>query len=318
MKKYILKRMLILIPTFFGITILVYIISSMAPGSPLDILLGDAQITAADLERRKVELGLDQPVIIQYFKWLSGLLKGNFGTSYRTNIAVLDMILERLGPTLLLTVSATILSILIGIPLGVMSAYKPYSAWDYISSGLAFVGSATPNFFAGLVFIYIFAVKLGILPLGGMYDSTGNRSIGSLALHLIMPAVVFSIQQIGSIVRQTRGSVLEVLQEDYITMARAKGIIESSVIIKHALRNSLIPVVTVISSMLPYIIGGAVVTEQIFAWPGLGSLMVQSINARDYPTIMGVATFIAIVVLVGNFIADIIYGILDPKIRYSR
>lgn len=318
MKKYILRRMLILIPTFFGITILVYIISSMAPGSPLDILLNNAHITEADIETQKVVLGLDQPVIIQYFRWLAGLLQGNLGMSYRTSTPVLGMILERLGPTLLLTVSATILSILIAIPLGVMSGYKPYSAWDYFSSGFAFIASATPNFFVGLVLIYIFTIKSRILPMGGMYDSTGSRAISSLALHLILPVIVFSIQQIGSIVRQTRGSVLEVLQEDYIKMARAKGIKESSIIIKHALRNSLIPVVTVISSMLPYIIGGAVVTEQVFAWPGLGSLMVQSINARDYPTIMGISVFIAIVVLIGNFIADIIYGILDPKIRNSR
>jgi len=318
MKNYLIKRFIILIPTFFGITILVYIISTLAPGSPLDLLLGDSQVTAADIERKANELGLNEPVLIQYFHWLSGLLKGNFGISFRTNTPVLGMIMERLGPTLLLTVTATILSIFIAVPLGVMSAYKPYSLWDYISSGLAFIGTATPNFFVGLILIYIFAVNLGILPLGGMYDSSGMRHVSSLLKHLIMPVIVFSLQQVGSILRQTRGSVIEVLQEDFITMSRAKGLTEFEIILKHVLRNALIPVVTVISSMMPYIIGGAVVTEQIFSWPGLGSLMVQSINARDYPTIMGVATFIAIVVLLGNFIADLIYGALDPKISHNR
>ncbi len=318
MKKYILKRFLIAIPTFFGITVLVYFISSMAPGSPIEMMLSDPLITAEEVERMRHQMGLDQPVIIQYFWWLAELLKGNLGTSYRTSQPVLAMILERLGPTLLLTLSATVFSVLVAIPLGIMSAYKPYSGWDYISSGLSFVGSSTPNFFAGLILIYVFAVNLKVLPLGGMYESSGNKTFSSLLVHLIMPMLVLSIQQIGSILRQTRGSMMEVLQEDYVRTARAKGLNERTVIVKHALRNALIPVVTVLSSMIPFVIGGAVVTEQIFGWPGLGSLMVQSINSRDYPAIMGITVFIAFVVLVGNILTDIVYGMLDPKVRHSR
>lgn len=319
MKKYILKRLLIAIPTFFGITILVYCISAMAPGSPIEMILGSVTgISEADVEALRHELGLDQPVIVQYFIWLGNLLQGNLGTSYRNYQPVLAMVLERVGPTLLLTLSATAFSLLVAIPLGIMSAYKPYSGWDYISSGFSFVGASMPNFFAGLVLMYFLAVKTQILPMGGMYNNANDKSLGSLLIHLIMPLLVLSIQQIGSILRQTRGSMLEVLQEDYIRTARAKGLSEGRVIVKHALRNALIPVVTVLVNMLPFIIGGAVVTEQIFGWPGLGSLMVTSINARDYPTIMGISVFIAVVVLLGNIIADIVYGLLDPKIRHSR
>lgn len=318
MKKYVLKRLLIAIPTFFGITVLVYFISSMATGSPVEMMLGSSMVTAADVEALRHELGLDQPVYIQYLKWLGQLLQGNFGMSYRSSQPVLDMIMGRIGPTLLLTLSATAFSVLVAVPLGIMSAYKPYSGWDYISSGLSFIGSSMPNFFAGLVLIYLLAVKAKVLPMGGMYDSSGNRSLGSLLLHMIMPLLVLAIQQIGSILRQTRGSMLEVLNEDYIRTARAKGLGEGRVVVKHALRNALIPVVTVLANMLPFIIGGAVVTEQIFGWPGIGSLMVTSINARDYPVIMGISVFVAMFVLIGNIIIDIIYGLLDPKIRHSR
>ncbi|WP_343209702.1 ABC transporter permease [Anaerolentibacter hominis] len=319
MKKYILKRLLIAIPTFFGITVLVYVISNMATGSPVAMILGgDTTITAADIQALEHELGLDQPVIVQYFRWLGQMFQGNLGMSYRSSQPVLGMIMERIGPTLLLTISATVFSMLIAIPLGIMSAYKPYTGWDYISSGLSFVGSSMPNFFAGLLLIYFFSVKLKLLPMGGMYDSAGNKTLGSLLIHMLMPMVVLAIQQIGNILRQTRGSMLEVLNEDYIRTARAKGLGEGRVVIKHALRNALIPVVTVLANNLPFIIGGAVVTEQIFGWPGLGSLMVTSINSRDYPTIMGISVFVAIFVLLGNILLDIVYGILDPKIRHSR
>ncbi|KAA3381974.1 ABC transporter permease, partial [Akkermansia muciniphila] len=263
-KKYIIKRLLIAIPTFLGITILVYILSSFASGSPLDMLLQNPYITPEEIERKRIEFGLDQPVIIQYFNWLKMLFQGNLGFSYRANLPVLDMILERLGPTLLLTFTATIFSVLIAVPLGIMSAYKPYSLWDYASSGLSFIGSATPNFFAGMILIYLFAVQLKILPIGGMYDSSGIRSFPILLKHLIMPALVLSLQQVGRLIRQTRGSMLEVLSEDYIRTARAKGLKERTVLIKHGMRTALIPVITELGMMIPFLIGGAVVTEQIF------------------------------------------------------
>jgi len=317
MFKYIVKRLLGVFLTFFGITVLVYLISEMAPGSPLEMLMADPMATEETMEALREQMGLNDPAIVQYFHWLAALLQRNLGISYRNGLPVLQQVLEKLGPTLILTLSSTLLSVLIAVPLGIMSAYKPYSAWDYISSGIAFVGASTPTFFTGLIAIYIFAVKLQVLPMGGMYDP-GIHTASSALQHLILPCLVLTIFNIGSILRQTRGSMMEVFNEDYIRTARAKGIIEPRVVIVHGLRNSLIPVVTVLSTMIPFMFGGAVVAEQVFSWPGLGSLMVQSINSRDYPMIMGITVVIAIAVLIGNVLTDIVYGILDPKIRESR
>lgn len=317
MFKYIVKRLLVAIPTFFGITVLVYLISSMAPGSPLEMLMADPMATRESMEALKTQMGLNDPAIIQYFRWLGAMLQGNLGISFRNSLPVLGQVLEKLGPTLILTLSATALSVAVAVPLGIMSAYKPYSAWDYVSSGFAFVGASTPTFFTGLVLIYVFAVKLQVLPMGGMYDA-GVHTVGSALRHLILPCLVLTIFNIGSILRQTRGSMMEVFSEDYIRTARAKGLTEPRVVILHGLRNALIPVVTVLSTMIPFLFGGAVVAEQVFSWPGLGSLMVQSINARDYPMIMGITVVIAAAVLIGNVLTDIAYSLLDPKIRESR
>jgi len=296
---------------------MVYIIASLAPSSPLEIIFYDPFATQEQMELIRTQLGLDQPVIIQYLRWLTQLLSGNLGRSLRTNLPVFSMITERLGPTLLLTGSATLITFLVAMPLGVMSAYKPYSAWDYISSGLSFAGIALPNFFAALIFIYIFSVRLRILPISGMFDISGTRTVGVLLKHLIMPAFVLSIQQIGSLIRQCRSSMLDVLQDDYVRTARAKGLFERVVISRHALRNAWIPLVSWFGMQIPFLIGGAVITEQIFGWPGLGSLMILSINARDYPCIMGIAVVITVVVLLGNLMVDLLYARLDPRIRYN-
>lgn len=317
MLKYIGKRILIAIPTFLGITIMVYVLSSMAPGTPLEMIYNDPNATAEQMELMRHKLGLDQPVIIQYFNWLVQLIHGNMGNSYRTGHAVWADVSERIGPTLMLTCSSLVFSILVAIPLGIMSACKPYSGWDYISSAFSFVGAAIPNFFAGLVFVYLFSVVFKLFPSGGMYDTSGVRTLPMLLHHMFLPMLVLSIQQMGSLIRQTRGAMLDVLQEDYVRTARAKGDRESRVLMLHALQNAMIPIVTRIGMMIPFLVGGAVVTEQIFAWPGLGSLMVLSINSRDYPVIMGITVFIAGAVLIGNIIVDLIYGLLDPKIRYS-
>jgi len=316
--KYIGKRILIAIPTFLGITIFVYFLSSLAPGTPLEMIFNDPHATAEQMEAVRHRLGLDRPVIVQYLSWVGQLLQGNLGVSYRTGHSVWFDIQERIGPTLLLTFSSLIFSVFVAIPLGIMSAYKPYSAWDYISSGLSFFGAAIPNFFAGLVFIFLFSVIFRIFPSGGMYDSSGAKDFGVLMHHMFLPMIVLSIQQVGSLLRQTRGSVLEVLQEDYVRTARAKGVKESFVLVKHVLQNAFIPIITRIGIMIPFLVGGAVVTEQIFAWPGLGSLMVLSINSRDYPVIMGITVFISAAVLIGNIIIDGVYGLLDPKIRYRQ
>ena len=222
--KYILKRILVAIPTFFGITILAYFILNLAPGSPLDALLADPGITPAELERKRVALGLDQPVIVQYFTWLKQLLTGNLGFSYSTQRPVATMILERLPATAILAASSILLSLVVSIPLGIFAASKPNSKRDYFSGGLSMLMMATPNFFVGLVFIYLFAFVFQILPSGGMYSSSGARTFGDLMRHMILPCLVLSFQQIGGWVRHMRSSMLEVMQDDYIRTAKSKGL----------------------------------------------------------------------------------------------
>lgn len=316
--KYILKRLLMAIPTFLGITVLAYLILNLAPGSPLDAMLADPGISAAELERKRVALGLDQPVFVQYFNWLKLLLQGDLGYSYSTQRPVATMIAERLPATACLAIASIILSLIISIPLGIYAASKPNSKRDYISGGISLLMMATPNFFVGMVFIYFLAIQLKILPSGGMYSSAGGaKTIGDLAKHMIMPCLVLSFQQIGGWVRHMRSGMLEVMQEDYIRTARSKGLKKWAVIYRHGLKNALIPVVTVVGMSIPSIVGGAVITEQVFGWPGVGSLMVTAINGRDYPVIMGVTVMVAAAVLVANILTDVAYGILDPRISYK-
>lgn len=317
MTNYIIRRTALAVITFFGITILVYFMSTLAPGSPLDALLADPGMTKEEIARRSAELGLDQPVYIQYLSWLKEFLHGNMGFSYTSYRPVSDMITERIGATLSLTVTAILLSYLVGIPLGLISALKPYSLRDYSVSTAAFVMTGVPGFFLGMILIYIFAVKLKLLPFGGMYDSSGSNSISVVIRHLILPAAAIAIPEIGKVMRHVRSNMLEVMNEDYVRTARAKGVRESAVVIVHAFRNTLIPIVTVLSGSIPFMIGGSVVVEKVFGWPGLGTLMINSITSRDYPVIMGISVVIAIVVLVTNLLVDILYAYLDPRITYN-
>jgi peptide/nickel transport system permease protein len=315
--QYILRRVLCGIVTFFGITVIVYVMASFAPGSPMDAMLADPGMTAEEVARRAVQLGLDKPVYVQYFGWLGELLHGNLGFSYRTSQSVVTMIGQRLGPTLLLTFTSLLIAYLIAIPIGIYSSTHPYSTGDYISSTAILTATAFPGFFIGMIFIYLFAVKLPLFPMGGMYSSSSHKTFLSMIEHLAMPAMCLALQQLGNVMRQVRGSMREVLGEDYVRTARAKGLNEHVVVYRHAFRNALIPVATLFSTSLPFLIGGAVVTEQVFSWPGMGALMVTSILARDYPVIMGITVVVSIFVLIGNLLVDLAYGLLDPRIRYD-
>ena len=315
MTKYIIKRILIAIPVLLGITVIDYAIMCMA-GSPLEMLQGP-RVSEAAVQAKAIALGLDKPFYVQYFVWLGQLLHGNMGFSYTSYRPVSDMITERIGATLSLTVTAILLSYLVGIPLGLISALKPYSLRDYSVSTAAFVMTGVPGFFLGMILIYIFAVKLKLLPFGGMYDSSGSHSIGVVIRHLILPAAAIAIPEIGKVMRHVRSNMLEVMNEDYVRTARAKGVRERAVVIVHAFRNTLIPIVTVLSGSIPFMIGGSVVVEKVFGWPGLGTLMINSITSRDYPVIMGISVVIAIVVLVTNLLVDILYAYLDPRITYN-
>lgn len=317
MFKYIIKRLLHAIPVFLGITFVVYLLINLAPGGPLSILAASGEMSLSDLEALKISMGLDKPIIVRYFIWLGDLARGDLGTSYRTSQEVSLMIGQRILPSLMLTGTGIIGAIIIGIPLGIVSAYKPNSVWDHISTFVAFIGASVPNFFLSLLLIFALAVKMKWFPTSGMYSAGRAGEIGDLLRHLALPAFVCGIQPIGNYIKQTKSSVLEVLNEEYIKTARAKGLTNPIIVLKHAFRNALIPVVTTVSLSIPFLIGGAVVTEQIFAWPGIGSLMITAITSRDYPVIMGVAVLICVVVLLTNMVLDLIYAALDPRIKFK-
>lgn len=317
MFRYILKRLLYAIPVFLGITFVIYTLINLAPGGPLSVLAASGEISLSDLEALKISMGLDKPIVIRYFIWLGDLLHGDFGISYRTSQEVSLMISQRIMPSLMLTGTGILAAMLVGVPLGIISAYKPNSVWDHISTFISFIGASVPNFFLSLLLIYVLAVKLKWFPTSGMQSSGMSGNLLDLLHHLALPAFVCGIQPIGNYIKQTRSSVLEVLNEEYIKTARSKGLTNVVIVLKHAFRNALIPIVTTISLSIPFLIGGAVVTEQIFAWPGIGSLMITAITSRDYPVIMGVAVLICGVVLVANLILDLIYAALDPRIKFK-
>lgn len=317
MFRYILKRLLYAIPVFLGITFVIYTLINLAPGGPLSVLAASGEMSLSDLEALKISMGLDKPIVIRYFIWLGDLLHGDFGISYRTSQEVSLMISQRIMPSLMLTGTGILAAMLVGVPLGIISAYKPNSVWDHISTFVSFIGASVPNFFLSLLLIYVLAVKLKWFPTSGMQSSGMSGNLLDLLHHLALPAFVCGIQPIGNYIKQTRSSVLEVLNEEYIKTARSKGLTNVVIVLKHAFRNALIPIVTTISLSIPFLIGGAVVTEQIFAWPGIGSLMITAITSRDYPVIMGVAVLICGVVLVANLILDLIYAALDPRIKFK-
>ena len=317
MFRYILKRLPYAIPVFLGITFVIYTLINLAPGGPLSVLAASGEMSLSDLEALKISMGLDKPIVIRYFIWLGDLLHGDFGISYRTSQEVSLMISQRIMPSLMLTGTGILAAMLVGVPLGIISAYKPNSVWDHISTFISFIGASVPNFFLSLLLIYVLAVKLKWFPTSGMQSSGMSGNLLDLLHHLALPAFVCGIQPIGNYIKQTRSSVLEVLNEEYIKTARSKGLTNVVIVLKHAFRNALIPIVTTISLSIPFLIGGAVVTEQIFAWPGIGSLMITAITSRDYPVIMGVAVLICGVVLVANLILDLIYAALDPRIKFK-
>lgn len=313
MIKYIIKRILIAIPVLIGITIIDYAIMCMA-GSPLEMMQGP-RISEAAVEAKEIALGLDKPFYVQYFVWLGQLLQGNLGYSMKSYQPVGMMIMEHLGPTLLLMGVSMIVGLVIAVPAGIYSAVHQYSKRDYMVVTLSFLGSSIPGFFLSLLLIYIFTVKLGWLPSSGMMTLGTDGGFADVAQHMIMPVTVLAVSMAGTNIRYIRSAMLEILQADYVRTARAKGIGRFLVINKHALRNALIPIVTVFGLQIPMLFGGAVIIEQVFSWPGLGLMTMSAITSRDYPVIMGVCLLSAIVVLIGNLLTDILYAVVDPTIQ---
>lgn len=313
MGKYILKRILIAIPVLIGITMIDYGIMCLA-GSPLEMLQGP-RISEAAVEAKAVALGLDKPVYIQYFVWLGQLLQGNMGYSIKSYQAVSVMIGSHLGPTLLLMGVSLVVGLLIAVPAGIYSAVHQYSAGDYTAVTFSFLGSSIPSFFLALLLIYLFTVKLGWLPSSGMSTLGTSGSFLDVARHMVMPVIVLAASIAGRNIRYIRSAMLEILQQDYLRTARAKGIGRFWVINKHALRNALVPIVTVVGMEIPVLFGGAVIVEQVFSWPGLGLMTMSAITSRDYPVIMGVCLLSAVVVLIANLVTDILYALADPTIQ---
>ena len=313
MGKYMIKRILIAIPVLIGITIIDYAIMCLA-GSPLQMLQGP-RISQAAVAAKEIALGLDKPFYVQYFVWLKQLLHGNMGYSIKSYQAVSEMIASHLGPTLLLMGVSLLVSLLMAVPAGIYSAIKQYSAGDYTVVTLSFLGSSVPGFFLSLLLIYLFTVKLGWLPSSGMATLGPAGGAGDVAKHMVMPVLVLATSMAGTNIRYIRSAMLEILQQDYLRTAKAKGIGRFLVINKHALRNALIPIITVIGMEIPVLFGGQVIIEQVFSWPGLGLMTMSAITNRDYPVIMGVCLLSAIVVLAANLITDILYALADPTIQ---
>ena len=314
MRRYILKRLLLAIPVLLGITIIDYFIMSLA-GNPMDILAGP-RMTQEAIAFKAAKLGLDQPVWVQYFNWLSEVLRGNLGYSYKSYQPVAQMIGSHLDPTLLLMGASLVVGLLIAVPAGIYSAVHRYQKRDFAVVTASLLGSSVPGFFLALILIYLFTVRLGWLPSSGMETPGVGGDFLDVARHMVMPVIVLAASVAGSNIRYIRSAVLEILEMDYLRTAKAKGIGHFRVINKHALRNALLPIVTVIGMQIPTLFGGAVIVEQIFSWPGLGLITMNAITARDYPVIMGVCLLSAVVVLSANLLTDVVYALVDPTIKY--
>ena len=304
MTKYILKRILGLIPVMVGVTFMIFFIMNLTPGDPARMILGE-EAEQASLEKLREEMGLNEPLLVQYGKYMLGLAKGDMGISYKTETSVIGEIITRFPYTLKLAVFAILISVSISIPLGVISAIKHNTPIDGVSMLFALVGISMPSFWLGLLFILVFSVSLGWLPSGGASGFTSY----------IMPALTLGTATMASITRTTRSSFLEVIRQDYIRTAKSKGLKKSVVIIKHALRNALIPTVTVAGLEVGIMLGGAVVTETIFSWPGIGRLMVSSIKAKDTPMVLGCIIVFSICFSIVNLLVDILYAYIDPRIK---
>lgn len=321
MGKFLIRRLLQSIPVFFGITVIVFALVNVVGGDPTaELRLSDPTIKEEDIAKIRTSMGLDKSVPERYLIFMGDfLLKGDLGTSLiRRGVKVSDDILERLPKTLLLTVTALFIAIGLAIPLGVYSAVKQYSWFDNAVNLLSTAGIAIPSFWLAIMLLLVFARELQWFPSGGFYNvRKGTVEVGDVLWHLVLPASTLAFLSVAGWNRYIRASMLEVIRQDYVRTARAKGLRERLVVFKHALRNALIPFATLLGLSLPGLVGGALITETIFSWPGMGRLAFTAATQRDYPVIMGVVMMASVLTLLGNLLADLAYGFLDPRIRYD-
>ncbi len=316
MTRYVIRRLLQAIPTFLTITVIAYAIIRLAPGDPLTVFEDARGTTAEQMAALRTAYGFDRPLPIQYLDWLGKAVRLDFGRSFQTHLPARDVILERLPATLQLTLAALILGLGIGIPAGLWAAVHRGRWPDQLVRVFAVMGDAVPHFWLGLLAIIFFSVTLQWLPAGGIVTLGSSAfDIGDRAKHLLLPAVVLATSFLAVFARYTRTEVLEVLSQDYVRTARAKGLRETAVVYVHALRNALIPVITVLGGSLPALLGGAATTEFVFSWPGMGRLAVDAAYARDYPVVMGLVLVASALIIFGTILSDVLYGIVDPRIR---
>jgi peptide/nickel transport system permease protein/oligopeptide transport system permease protein len=304
--QYAVRRLLLAVPTLFGVTLLVFSMVRMLPGDPAQAMAG-VHATQEYIEQVRRTLGLDQPLHVQYGRFMIGLFRGDLGTSIRTGLPVSREVWSRMVPTLELTLVSLFLATFFGVAVGVISSTKPYSVFDYTSMFGALVGLSAPVFWLGLMLMLLFSVRLGWLPAAGR----------SGPINLILPSVTLAASSVALVARFTRSTMLEVMRQDYVNTARAKGLRQRAVVLRHALRNALIPIVTIIGLRFGALLSGAVLTETVFAWPGVGRLMVDSISARDYPVVQGAVLLLALAFVVINLVVDLLYGVVNPRIQYD-
>ncbi len=317
MLSYIGRRVLQAIPLLIGVSVIGFGLMHLAPGGPLAVYTLNPTITAQDIERIKIIFGLDQPVHVQYLKWATGMFTGNWGYTFFGGRPVLWVIVERLPATMLLMGSALSIAILLGITVGMIGAVQRYSVWDYLATSGALVALSFPTFWFGLMAIFVFAVDLRWLPSGGMYELGEEGNVVDLLRHLILPTLVLALVITATYSRYARSSFLEVLHQDYMRTARAKGLRPRERLFRHAFPNAVKPLIALLGTDLPVLFSGALVTEQIFGWPGMGRLFVDALTMKEYPILMGMIMFTAFFVILGNLLADIAIALLDPRVRLA-
>ena len=317
-RSWLLRRLLLLIPAMLGISLLLSTVLALPPGDPFGELITNPSVPPEGAAALRAKFGLDDPVMVRYMRWLMAMLQGDWGFSFVSRVDVDTLILQRLPTTLVVIGAAQVLAILVALPVGVLAGTRPYSVFDQVANTLAFIGFSLPTFFTGLLLILVFSIHLDWLPFVYRADinATGWRFYWEHVRQSIMPVMVLGLFQGASLVRYVRSSVLDVVKLDYVTTARSKGIGERKVITRHVVRNALIPVVTLVALQMPIVFGGAIVTEQIFRVPGIGSLLISAMLANDTPVVMAVTFVFACLVIFFNFLADILYAWLDPRIAF--
>ncbi|GAB3803236.1 ABC transporter permease [Virgibacillus kimchii] len=322
MYKYIIRRILVFIPMLFALTIIVFGLALAAPGDALTgQMLADPTVDPEVYEQQREALGLNDPIPVQYWNWLTNVAQGDFGESLVYNgRSVAELIEARLANTVYLGLFSLAITIVVAIPIGIYSARKPYSLLDYAATGFGFLGLAIPNFFFGLLAIYVLSINLGLFPAQGTLSGPGGSGFEAFydrIHHMILPGITLGLAGTATYMRYMRSEVLDVLGSDYIRTAKAKGMSDSNVLYKHTLRNALIPIITLMGFEIGVLLSGAVITEQVFQYPGIGTLFINSVTNRDFPVVMAIALILGVLILIGNLIADILYSIIDPRIRYD-